>query len=55
MITAERIKDGTMTLKTIPTARLLIEYRASSGELKNMMAMEIEERHGGNGFGYGRE
>ena len=45
MLTAERIKDGTMSLKHIPTPRLLIEYRAATGELKDLMAMEIEERH----------
>lgn len=44
-ITAEKLREGTMSLKHVSTARLVIEACAAEGELKNLMAMEIEQRH----------
>ena len=47
MITAERIKDGIMTLTTLSNAELFSLYRAQplGAELKNLCAMEIEARY----------
>jgi hypothetical protein len=47
MITADKLRDGVMTLTTLSNAELFSLYRAQplGAELKDMCAMEIEVRY----------
>ena len=47
MITADKLRDGVMTLTTLSNAELFSLYRAQplGAEFKNMCAMEIEARY----------
>ncbi len=51
-LTADKLREGIMSLAHIPTTRLLIEARAATGELKDMMAMALQW---GNEFNKGVE
>ena len=44
-LTPEKLRDGVMTLKTISTRNLLLYADGASQELKDLIAMELEQRH----------
>lgn len=46
MLTAEKLKDGVMSLKHMSTKEILSEYRGKPfGELKDMLGSELEVRY----------
>ena len=46
MITPDKLRDGIMSLKNMPTKDLLAEYRGKPfGELKDMLGSELEVRY----------
>ncbi len=44
-LTPEKLRDGVMTLKTISTRNLLLYGDNADQELKDLIAMELEQRH----------
>ena len=46
MLTVEKLREGIMSLKDIPTKDLIAEYRGKPfGELKDMLGSELEVRY----------
>lgn len=55
-LTADKVREGIMTLKTISTRNLLLYVDHADQELKDLIGMELESRHDPvTGLGFKKE
>ena len=56
LLTAEKVRDGVMTLKTITTRNLVLYCQGNiNRDLRDLIAMELEARHcPQTGLGYSK-